>query len=83
MTRLRITTGAQNHAMRALANKFGAHLAFRHGESTGTIELKQQPQLELAKLAIATPADALRAVTSVNRDYWKLVLRMYGWGRAA
>jgi len=32
---LRITTGAQNHAMRALAYKFGAHLIFRHGESTG------------------------------------------------
>jgi len=27
---LRITTGAQNEAMRALANKFGAHLTFRH-----------------------------------------------------
>ncbi len=47
---LRITTGAQNQAMRALANKFGAHLTFRHGESTGTIDLKPQPQLELAKL---------------------------------
>ena len=36
---LRITTGAQNEAMRALANKFGAHLTFRHGESTGIIDL--------------------------------------------
>ena len=44
---LRITTGAQNQAMRALANKFGAHLTFRHGKSTGTIDLKQQPQPEL------------------------------------
>ena len=26
---LRITTGAQNEAMRALANKFGAHLTFQ------------------------------------------------------
>ena len=33
---LRVTTGAQNHAMRALASKFGAHLTFRHGESTGS-----------------------------------------------
>src|SRR4051795_11751958 len=31
---LRITTGAQNEAMRALANKFGARLTFSHGEST-------------------------------------------------
>jgi hypothetical protein len=29
---LRITTGAENHAMQALAGKFGAHLAFRDGE---------------------------------------------------
>ena len=37
---LRITTGAQNDAMRALANKFGAHLTFRYGESTGTVDMK-------------------------------------------
>jgi GNAT superfamily N-acetyltransferase len=80
---LRITTGAQNQAMRALANKFGAHLTFRHGESTGNIDLKPQPELELAKLAIATPADAARAMINFNRAYWKLLLQMYGWGRTA
>ena len=80
---LRITTGAQNQAMRALANKFGAHLTFRHGESTGTIDLKPQPQVELAKLAIATPADAARTMMQVNRAYWKLLLGMVGLGRAA
>jgi GNAT superfamily N-acetyltransferase len=80
---LRITTGEQNHAMRALANKFGARLAFRHGESTGTINLKPQSQLELAKLAIGASADSLRAAASLNRAYWKMVLRMYGWGRTA
>lgn len=36
---LRITTGAQNEAMRALAHKFGADLTFRHGESSGSIDL--------------------------------------------
>jgi GNAT superfamily N-acetyltransferase len=88
---LRITTGAQNQAMRALANKFGAHLTFRHGESTGSIDLKQQPQPELARElareltrhAIATPADSMRAMMNFNRAYWKLLLRMYGWGRTA
>jgi len=80
---LRITTGEQNHAMRALANKFGARLAFRHGESTGTINLNPQSQLELAKLAIGASADSLRAAASLNRAYWKMVLRMYGWGRTA
>ena len=80
---LRITTGAQNQAMRTLANKFGAHLTFRHGESTGTIDLKQQPQLELAKLAMSAPAEAARAMTRANREYWKFLLRMTGWGRTA
>jgi hypothetical protein len=79
---LRITTGAQNNAMRALANKFGAHLTFRHGESTGSIDLKQQPQAEPAKPAITT-ADAIRTMISVNRAYWSMMLRMYGWGRTA
>ena len=80
---LRITTGAQNQAMRALANKFGAQLTFRHGELTGTIDLKPQPQFELAKLAIATPTDATRAMVQVNRAYWKALLGIYGWGRTA
>jgi GNAT superfamily N-acetyltransferase len=80
---LRITTGAQNEAMRALARKFGAHLSFRHGESTGSIDLTQPPQRERARASIATPADVARAMMNLNRAYWKLVLRMYGWGRTA
>jgi len=80
---LRITTGAQNQAMRALANKFGAHLTFRYGESTGSIDLKQQSQPELTMHGIATAADAARAMMNFNRAYWNLLLRMYGWGRMA
>ena len=80
---LRITTGAQNEAMRALAHKFGAHLTFRHGESSGTIDLKQQPQGEPARFAIAAPADAARAMVNINRAYWKMLVRMYDWGRTA
>ena len=80
---LRITTGAQNQAMRALAHKFGAHLTFRHGESTGSIDLKPQPQAEPARVAIATPAEAARAMININRAYWQMWLRMYGWGRTA
>jgi len=70
---LRVTTGAQNHAMRALASKFGAHLVFRHGESSGTIEVKPLPQAELAKLAIDTPLAAARAVINFNRACWKML----------
>jgi GNAT superfamily N-acetyltransferase len=80
---LRITTGAQNEAMRALAAKFGAHLTFRHGESSGSIDLKQQTQAQPAKLAVMTPLDAARAMMNFNRAYWKLLLRMYGIGRPA
>jgi GNAT superfamily N-acetyltransferase len=80
---LRITTGAQNQAMRALAHKFGAHLTFRHGESTGSIDLRQQPQPQFAGLAIATPIDAARAMINLNRAYWRLYFRMYGLGRTA
>lgn len=80
---LRITTGSQNQAMRALAHKFGAHLTFRHGESTGTIALASLPQPRAAKAVIATPVDAARAMANVNTLYWKMLLRMYGWNRAA
>jgi GNAT superfamily N-acetyltransferase len=80
---LRITTGAQNQAMRALANKFDAHLVFRDGESTGSIDLKPRVQPPFVKLAVATPFDAARAMMTFNRAYWQLLLRMYGWGRPA
>jgi GNAT superfamily N-acetyltransferase len=77
---LRITTGAQNDAMRALASKFGAHLTFRYGESTGTIDLTQQDETELAPSAVTTAVDA---VVNFNRAYWKMLVNMTGWGRAA
>jgi GNAT superfamily N-acetyltransferase len=80
---LRITTGAQNEAMRALAGKFGAHLTFRHGESAGNIDLTPQNQPESVPAAFATPVDAARAIANYNRAYWKMMLRMYGWGKAA
>ena len=80
---LRITTGVQNQAMRALAHKFGAHLTFRHGESTGSIDLQPQLQMEFAKPRTATPVDTAHAVLDFNRSCWKLFLEMYGLGRAA
>lgn len=80
---LRVTTGAQNEAMRSLANKFGAHLTFRHGESTGEIDLRKQPAAAAARFnpadAFAAPAAFAQAVARFNRDYWKWWLRMSGW----
>ncbi|AUC96723.1 GNAT family N-acetyltransferase [Bradyrhizobium sp. SK17] len=81
---LRITTGAQNDAMRALATKFGAQLTFRHGESTGSIDLTEQHQPEPAPpIAPVTPVEAARAIVDMNRAYWRMVMQMSGWGRAA
>lgn len=76
---LRITTGSQNDAMRALANKFGANLTFRYGESTGTIDLEEQPKPEPARALTVTPIDAARAAIQFNRAYWKFFFRLYGW----
>jgi GNAT superfamily N-acetyltransferase len=81
--RLRVTTGAQNLAMRALASKFGANLVFRHGESAGTIDVDQLPQAEFAKLAIDTPLYAARTVMNFNRACWTLFSKIYDPGRAA
>ena len=80
---LRITTGAQNEAMRALANKFGAQLAFRHGESTGTIDLTKQDQTELATTWADSTLNAARTVANMNRAYWRMWMRVSGWRRAA
>jgi GNAT superfamily N-acetyltransferase len=81
---LRITTGAQNDAMRALATKFGAQLTFRHGESTGSIDLTEQQQPEpVPAVAAVTPVEAARAIVDMNRAYWRMVMQISGWGRAA
>lgn len=79
---LRITTGAQNEAMRALANKFGAHLTFRYGESSGNIDLNQ-PNLAAITMPKSASADVARALVNYNRAWWKLFLGIYGIGRAA
>jgi GNAT superfamily N-acetyltransferase len=79
----RITTGAGNEAMKALANKFGAHLTFSHGESTGIIDLTRQDQPVLASSIAANTLDAARAIANFNRAYWGMLFRMYGWNRAA
>lgn len=79
-TELRITTGAQNDAMRALAHKFGAHLTFRRGESTGSINL--QHQLPGDSAAGATPADAMGAWVGLSHAWWNAWMRVAGLRRA-
>ena len=79
--KLRVTTGAQNDAMRALAGKFGAKLSFRHGESTGLIDLTTQE----APAKVPTPKkvgamDLAKAVTDYNRAAWKVWFSSAGIG---
>lgn len=96
--RVRITTGSENEAMKALARKFGAHLTFGHGESTGIIELKKVvapsivtslPQADLRsgagkrELKAATPADFTRAGLAFGRWYWRQVFRAWDAQRPA
>jgi RimJ/RimL family protein N-acetyltransferase len=82
-TSLRITTGSQNEAMRALANKFGAKLVFQHGESTGTIDLANQDLPAPAPTWAETTLNGVRMVANFNRSYWRIWQRIYGRGRAA
>ena len=72
--RLRVTTGAQNEAMRALARKFGAHLAFDHGEFAGTIDLTA-PSIT-ASVGDKRTKSLGEAVLAFNRAYWNSVIRM-------
>lgn len=79
---LRITTGADNEAMQALALRFGAHLRFRHGETAGTIDLTDAP-LEKVRPGGAAPFAMAWAMLDLNRAWWKALLRIYGWRWAA
>jgi GNAT superfamily N-acetyltransferase len=66
---LRITTGAQNEAMRALASKFGAKLVFRNGESTGTIDVTKHEEADFATTWAESTVGAIRAAWAFNRAY--------------
>jgi GNAT superfamily N-acetyltransferase len=80
---LRITTGAQNVAMRALANKFGAHLTFSQGESNGTVDVIKQGQPETASVPFASTLAAARSIAAFNRAYWRMLFKVYVRGRTA
>ena len=80
---LRITTGAQNQAMRALANKFGAQLDVppwridRHHRSEAATAVRTRQ---------ARDRDADRCDARHGAGQPRLLeglLRMYGWGRTA
>jgi GNAT superfamily N-acetyltransferase len=89
---LRITTGSDNDAMRALARKFGAKLTFRQGESTGLIDLepetvkvaaKEAPLAPAMAAAWTAPLDVAQAPMRFNRACWTSMMRLYGLDRSA
>jgi len=58
---------------------------FRHGESTGTIDLTKHGQAELATTWVDHAVGATRAAAAFNRAYWRMLLRIAGtapseWG---
>ena len=78
--KLRVTTGAQNDAMRALAGKFGAKLSFRHGESTGLIDLSAEP-VKAAPQPKAGVLDVAKAAGDYNRAAWRAWFNAAGIGK--
>lgn len=70
--RVRITTGGQNQAMKALAHKFGAHLTFESGETLGVIELAQdqRPGRTVRRGASAEPWTASPALAQFAVVPW-------------
>jgi GNAT superfamily N-acetyltransferase len=61
-TQLRVTTHANNDAMKALARKFSAKLSFDEGETMGIIELEPAPPHDYELAAHFVPPVASRAV---------------------
>ena len=72
--RLRVTTGPNNEAMRALARKFGAHLHFAHGELAGMIDLTA-PTIRVPQID-PRARNLPEAVLAFNRAYWAGLIKM-------
>jgi GNAT superfamily N-acetyltransferase len=77
-TRLRVTTGAQNDAMRALARKFGTKLQFRHGELSGSIAVGAARRPKAAVPPLTAGGEWLQAMAGLGLAFWNPVLRLYG-----
>lgn len=72
--RLRVTTGAQNDAMRALARKFGTKLKFSHGELSGTLNLSKVKVAAVPLTPFEISRDIARGVYDFNRALWSTFL---------
>jgi GNAT superfamily N-acetyltransferase len=77
-TKLRVTTGAQNDAMRALARKFGTRLQFSYGELSGSIDLSDVKLTKVEVTPLNVSRDLAQAMIGFNQAFWNPLLRMYG-----
>lgn len=75
--RLLVTTGAQNGAMRALAAKFGTKLNFRHGELSGSLDLRQVKLPRKEVLPLTINGDLVQAMIGFNQAFWSPLFRMW------
>jgi GNAT superfamily N-acetyltransferase len=76
--KLRVTTGAQNDAMRALARKFGTKLKFSHGELSGSLDVADVKLTKVAVTPLKVSRDLAQAMIGFNQAFWNPLLRMYG-----
>jgi GNAT superfamily N-acetyltransferase len=76
--KLRVTTGAQNDAMRALARKFGTKLKFSHGELSGSLDVADVKLSKVAVTPLKVSRDLAQAMIGFNQAFWNPLLRMYG-----
>jgi GNAT superfamily N-acetyltransferase len=76
--KLRVTTGAQNDAMRALARKFGTRLNFRDGELAGIIALDGAKLSNMDVPPLNVSRDLALAMIGFNQAFWNPLLQMYG-----
>lgn len=71
-SQIKITTGAQNLAMKALALKFGARLAFRQDETSGVVEVGPSSGPDVVETLISASLLPARAMLDLNRACLKI-----------
>jgi len=78
---LRITTGAQNDAMRALAaSSAPTDVPSRLNQPARRPLTQQDDTVNWRRPRFTT---AVNAVVNFNRAYWKMLMNMTGWGSGA
>jgi hypothetical protein len=51
--------------------------------ASGTIDLASHDPSDVASIAATAMIGAVRAIGNLNRAYWEMLMRIYGWSRTA